>query len=146
MLRTHRLYVQPLFAMLLVSATGVANAAEPAGKNWHGDWSTARRESQAQGRPILLFVTMDNCYYCTKMSHETFGDSHVMQDIERDFLLARVSSERNPDLVRRLNVRLFPTTVILGPDETVIDSISGYVGPQQFRSRLKSTGKRIARR
>ena len=146
MLRVNQFYDQSLFAMLLVAASGVASAAEPVGKNWYCDWNSARRESQVQGRPMLLFVTMDHCYYCTKMCQETFGDSRVMQDIERDFLLTRIQSESNPDLVRKLNVRLFPTTVIVGPDETVIDSMSGYVGPEQLRSRLKSAGQKTVRR
>jgi len=61
-------------------------------------------------------------------------------------VLASIDRERCPKLVRKLNVRAFPTTVIVGPDETVIDSMTGFVGPDQLRTRLKLAGEKIARR
>jgi uncharacterized protein YyaL (SSP411 family) len=142
MLRIHF----PLFVLLALAAAGAANAADPPGKNWHRDCSSAFAESQAQGRPILIFVTMDHCYYCEKMCRETYSDDQLLQDIESEYVLASIDRERCPKLVRKLNVRAFPTTVIVGPDETVIDSMTGFVGPDQLRTRLKLAGEKIARR
>jgi uncharacterized protein YyaL (SSP411 family) len=140
--RTH----SPLLVLLLFAAAGATNAAEPPGTNWHRDCHSAFVESQAQGRPILFFVTMDHCYYCEKMCRETYSDNGLLHDIERDYVLASIDHERCPNLVRKLNVRLFPTTVIVGPDETVIDSMTGFVGPEDLRSRLKTAEAKIARR
>ena len=134
------------FVLLMFAAAGAANAAEPPGANWHRDCNSAFAESQAQGRPILFFVTMDHCYYCEKMCQETYSDNLLVQDIERDYILASIDPERCPKLVRKLNVRVFPTTVIVGPDETVIDSMTGFVRPDQLRSRLNAAEAKIARR
>jgi uncharacterized protein YyaL (SSP411 family) len=142
MLRIH----SPLFMLLAFAAAGPANAAEPPGKNWHRDCTSAFEESQAQGRPILFFVTMDHCFYCEKMCRETYSDNRLLEDIERDYVLASIDRNRCPKLVRKLNVRAFPTTVIVGPDDTVIDSMTGFVGPDQLRSRLKSAEAKIASR
>jgi protein disulfide-isomerase len=144
MLRNHSAYVQ-LFALLMLTASGVG-AGEPAGKNWHRDWNSAWKASQAQDRPILLFVTMENCHYCDRMCQNTYGNKQVLQDLERGYVLASIDSDRNPNLVRRLNVRLFPTTLIIGRDNKVIDSMPGYVGPEQLRSRLKTAETRLAAR
>ncbi|HEX2473827.1 MAG TPA: thioredoxin family protein [Lacipirellulaceae bacterium] len=142
MLRIH----SPLFAMLLFAAAGATHAAEPPGEKWHRDCNSAFVESQTQGRPILFFVTMDHCYYCEKMCRETYSDNQLLEDIEHDYVLASIDRERCPRLVSKLNVRVFPTTVIMGPDETVIDSMTGFVGPDQLRSRLKVAEGKIARR
>jgi uncharacterized protein YyaL (SSP411 family) len=142
MLRIHSL----LFALLLFAAAGAANAAEPPGQKWHRDCTSAFAESQAQGRPILFFVTMDHCYYCDKMCSETYGDNQLLEDIERDYVLASIDRKRCPKLVQKLNVRVFPTTVIVGPDETVIDSMTGFVRPDQLRSRLNAAEAKIAHR
>jgi uncharacterized protein YyaL (SSP411 family) len=142
MLRIH----YPFFVLLLFAAAGATNAAEPPGKKWHRDCNSAFEESQAQGRPILFFVTMDHCYYCEKMCSETYSDNGLLEDIERDYVLASIDRKRCPKLVQKLNVRVFPTTVIVGPDETVIDSMTGFVGPDQLRSRLNAAEAKIARR
>ena len=134
------------FVLLLFAAAGATNAAEPPGSNWHRDCNSAFTESQAQGRPILFFVTMDHCYYCDKMCQETYSDNRLLEDIERDYVLASIDRKRCPKLVRKLNVRVFPTTVIVGPDETVIDSMPGFVRPEELRSRLQAAGAKIARR
>jgi len=135
-----------LFWLVAVAASGAAWAGEPAGRTWHHDWNSARRASQDEGRPILMFVTMKCCYHCEKMRHETYGNSHVVDDIHRDFVPVTIDSKNYPEIVDKLKVRLFPTTVIIGRDGTVIDSISGYVGPEQMRSWLKSSGTKIASR
>jgi len=144
--RFHLFRLVLMAAPALMAASGAACAAEPTGKTWHRDWNSAWDASQTEGRPILIFVTNKCCYYCEKMRTETYGNSVVVDDIQRDFVSASIDSKRYPEIVERLNVRLFPTTVIIGRDGTVIDSMPGYVGPEQFRSWLKSSGTKIARR
>lgn len=135
------LWIAPL---LLFAA--VAGGGEPAGKDWHHDWPTAWRDSQAQDRPILLFITMEHCHYCEKMSRETYADGGVVDELDSSFVRASIDSDRDPRLVRQLNVQAFPTTVILGPDAHVIDSMKGYVGPEQLRTRLRAASAKVARR
>jgi uncharacterized protein YyaL (SSP411 family) len=142
MLRNH----SPLCVLLLFAAASASNAAEPPGTKWHRDCNSAFEESQAQGRPILFFVTMDHCYYCEKMCRETYGDNQLLEDLERDYVLTSIDRERCPKLVRKLNVRVFPTTVIVGPDEKVIDSMTGFVRPEEMRSRLNAAGAKLASR
>ena len=129
----------PLFCLLAIAASSVAYATEPSGENWHRDWDSALAASQEQGRPILCFVTMgDGCYYCEKMVRSTYSDPRVLEEIDRDFVLASIDSNRHPQIAKKLKVRLFPTTVIVGVDAKVIDSKAGYAGPDQLRSWLKT--------
>jgi thioredoxin-related protein len=149
MLRTNRLVVlrsrSSLCVLLIFVALGVVTAREPVDGNWHRDWDSAWHEAQAQDRPILCFVTMESCYYCEKMSRDTYSNRDVLQLIQRDYVLASTDVNRDPELIRRLNIRQFPTTLIIGADASVVDAITGYVGPEQLRARLMAAG-RISRR
>lgn len=136
----------PFITLMLLVAGSAAGAGEPPGKNWHQDWTSAWKDSQTRGRPILFFVTMEHCHYCDKMCRETYRDDKVLEQLEREFVLASIDSDRYPNLVRKLNVEMFPTTVIVSPDARVIDSMSGYVGPERLRVRLQAAGAKIARR
>jgi thioredoxin-related protein len=135
-----------LLCFVLMVASCAVCAAEESGKTWHRDWNSAWDASQAEGRPILIFVTNKCCYYCEKMRTETYGNSLVVDEIQREFVPASIDSKSHPDIVKRLNVRLFPTTFIIGSDGTVIDSKPGFVGPDQLRSWLRTSEMKIARR
>jgi protein disulfide-isomerase len=129
-----------------MAASSAACAAEPHHTTWHRDWTSAREASQSEGRPMLVFVTSKCCYYCEKMRTETYGNSSLVDDIEREFVPASIDSKQYPEVADRLNVRLYPTTVIIGSDGQVIATKPGYVGPEQLRSWLKTSGEKIARR
>jgi thioredoxin-related protein len=150
MLRFHFNYVNKsvgqLLCLVAMVASVTANAGEPRGKNWHQSWKSAWQASQAEGRPILMFVTMDGCYYCEKMRRETYANSQVLDDLRRNFVLVSIDSTRNPKTVSKLNLHRFPTTLIVSRDAKVIDSMSGYAGPEQLRSWLKASGSKLARR
>ena len=135
-----------LLCFVLMVASSAVCVAEESGKTWHRDWNSALDASQAEGRPILIFVTNKCCYYCEKMRTETYGNSLVVEDIEREFVTASIDSKSHPEIVERLKVRLFPTTFIIGSDGTVIDSKPGYVGPEQFRTWLRTSGMKVAQR
>jgi protein disulfide-isomerase len=135
-----------LLSFVLMVASSAVCAAEPSGKNWHHDWDSAWDASQAEGRPILIFVTKKCCFYCDKMRNDTYGNSSVLDDIDRDFVPLTIDSDRYPDIVSKYNVRLFPTTVIIGSDAEVIGTKAGYMGPEQMRSWLKAYGARVAKR
>ena len=135
-----------LLIVALMATSGVVVAAEQSGDNWHHDWDSAWDASQADGRPILIFVTKKCCYYCEKMKNDTYGNTRVVDEIQRDFIPVTIDSARYPNIVSKLNIRLFPTTVIIGSDASVIDTKPGYVGPEQMRSWLKTYGTRLAQR
>jgi protein disulfide-isomerase len=136
----------PVLCFVLMAASSAACAAEPHNKTWHHDWNSAWDASQSEGRPMLIFVTSKCCYYCEKMRTETYGNSLVVDDIQREFVPASIDSKQYPDIADKLNVRLYPTTVIIGSDGRLIDSKPGYVGPEQFRSWLKTSNTKIVRR
>ena len=122
----------------------VAGGDERAAESWDHDWPAAWKQSQASGRPILLFITSEHCYYCDKMNRETYRDDDVRDELDSRFVTVAIDSDDHPRLVRKLNIETFPTTLIVGPDAYVIDTVTGYLSPQQMRSRLKRAGEKLA--
>lgn len=123
---------------LLAACTPAAFAAHPAGDMWQRDLNVAWKKMQTTGRPMVLFITMDACYYCDKMLAETYANRAVVSDLNAGFVPAVAHSAEHPRLVARLGVESFPTTVIIGADSKVIDSIAGFVEADQFRRHLQA--------
>jgi protein disulfide-isomerase len=98
-------------------------------------WTAA----QKSGRPILVYVTSQNCPHCTRMVGETYQRSTVREFVGSSFETVLVDRTEQPELAQKLRVRWFPTTLVVGPDNKVIDVIEGYVDAAAFARRLQTT-------
>jgi thiol-disulfide isomerase/thioredoxin len=97
-------------------------------------WTAAQKSN----RPILLFVTMPGCPHCEKMMEETYHLPKVEHFISESFESIHVNSNTQPTLVKSLKVKWFPTTVLVGPNNKVVDVIEGYVDAKTFERRLQT--------
>ena len=99
---------------------------------------------QTTGRPLVLFVTMDACYYCDKMVNETYANRGVCSDLMENFVPAIAHSDDHPNFIRKLGIETFPTTLIIGADSKVMDSITGFVSAKKFRRHLQAARTQAA--
>lgn len=95
-----------------------------------------------EARPMLLFVTREGCLYCVRMKQQTYADAGVASEITRSFVATTVDGLQQQSLVRQLGVRVYPTTVIISPQNEVLDVIDGFVDSNVLRSRLAAVTSR----
>ncbi len=90
----------------------------------------------ASKKPLLVMFTSDHCVYCRKMLAETYGHSGVQQMLagRTESVLAHASEYR--DLVKRMGIHGFPTTLLIAPDGQVLDMMEGFVEPRVFAQRV----------
>lgn len=131
-----------MLLLLVGGASAVAADAEPA-ILWQDDVNEAWKTSQAQQRPMLLFVTASGCAYCSKMKRETYADRDVIADVSRHFVPATVDAGGQTSLIEKLGVRVFPTTLIIAPNAELLDAISGYVPAETLRNRIAGANQRL---
>jgi len=117
-------------------------SAEKSAIQWKSDPAEAHRLARQWNRPMLLLITMDGCFYCTKMKQSTYRDAVLASDITNHFVAARVDSKQYATLARELGVQVYPTTVIISPDYKVVDVIRGYVNAKKLRRRLAVVTRR----
>ncbi|MBX3434577.1 MAG: thioredoxin family protein [Pirellulales bacterium] len=97
-------------------------------------WTAAQKTN----RPILLYVTSPGCPHCVKMVSETFQAPHISPLVSESFETVYVDRAVQPELVAKLKVRWFPTTIVVGANNKVIDVLEGYVDPLAFTTRIKT--------
>ena len=98
-------------------------------------WTSA----QETNRPILLFATSTNCPHCVRMVGETFKAPQVNGFINDSFETVYVSRNEHPELAAKLKIRMFPTTIVVGPNNVVLDVMEGYIEPKAFAQRLQAS-------
>lgn len=140
--------VPGVLVICLLAATamgqGVEETRAKGGLQWEPDLKTAWRAAREQQRPLLLFLTMDNCSHCQKMKQTTLQDKGVQTDIDSRFVAVTLNVKDEPDFVKKLGVSAMPTTVIIQPNGDVVESMRGYLSAKQFREKLLSTARQAA--
>ncbi len=105
---------------------------------WHKDIEAAWQSTQQNGRPLLVFVTRDQCYYCDKMKEGTYANPLVVASLRASFVSLILDGRGQSPLLRELNVKGYPSTFVISPDAVVLDRIDGYVTPEALATRLKA--------
>lgn len=103
---------------------------------WQKDIAQAWQTTQENGRPLLVFVTRDHCYYCTKMKDGTYASPAVARSVQAAFVPLMLDGADQTPLLRELNVRGYPSTFIISAQAVVLDRIDGYVTPEVLANRL----------
>ena len=121
--------------MLLMVAMAAAPAfGEPI--EWSHDVDAAWERTVREGRPLLLFITRSRCKYCVQMKTTTLVDAQVTDQVMSDFVPVAIDPQSEPELIKELNIKSFPTTLIVSPDALMLDQIKGYLPPAEFQKRL----------
>lgn len=66
--------------------------------HWRPWGSAAFAEARASHRPILLSIGYAACHWCHVMAHESFENSEIAAQMNRDFVCVKVDREERPDV------------------------------------------------
>ena len=70
---------------------------------------------------------------------ESYRDANMEQMLVDSFETMYVTRNQHPALVKKLKVKWFPTTVIVGRNNKIMDVIEGYVDQPTLRRRLQTS-------
>jgi thioredoxin-related protein len=130
---------------LIGVSSWAAEAPKSAGQPWHSDLKSAWETASEQQRPLLVFLTTDGCAYCQKMKQTTLRDKGVQVDVSTRFIPVVLNAKDEPDLVKLLKIRVYPSVVVIEPSGDVVESISGYQTAKQLRDKLAPKTRQAAR-
>ncbi|MEO8271541.1 MAG: thioredoxin family protein [Aureliella sp.] len=101
---------------------------------WLRSAEKAGEVAAQSGKPILVYIRSSNCHYCDLMQTNVWQDPATVDTVMRDFVPLKLTREENPEAVKVLQVKGFPTTVIFSADRRYVDRLDGYVEADRFRS------------
>jgi hypothetical protein len=103
----------------------------------HASYPAAWTAAQESNRPILVYVSMPQCPHCTMMLDKTYTQPEVDELVKGSFETVEAGRYTHATLISKLHVRWYPTTVLVGPNNKVLDMIEGYVDANTFKRRLQ---------
>ena len=142
----------PTFALLI--ALGSSLQAEPTrqvesrtkGLFTHATVQQAWKSAATNNKPLLVMFTSDNCIYCRKMMKETYRHPAIMRMLSENTETVVAHARDYRDLVKKLGVRGYPSTLLVSPQGEVLEFMEGFVDAQTFAARISPLlQKRTAR-
>lgn len=128
--------VPQVTAEVIVAPTASVDAKD-APRFKHASYPLAWTAAQESNRPILVYVSMPQCPHCTLMLDKTYEQSEVDELVKGSFETMQAGRYTHATLISKLHVRWYPTTVLVGPNNKVLDMIEGYVDANTFKRRLQ---------
>jgi thioredoxin-related protein len=87
-------------------------------------------------RPLVIMFKSDRCPHCDRMLAETYAHPQIRQFLYDNAETALAHSRDYADLVKRLGIRGYPTTLVISAEGQIVDSVEGYVEPVEFARRI----------
>src|SRR5262245_54397548 len=129
--QTVALPVVCLLAALVLPAAGRADEVR-----WRTDYARALKEAAASGRPMLLNIGGDNCFWCKQLDARTFIDADLIKLLNDRFIPLKVDGDRDTYLVQALKIQSYPTLVFAGADGTILGFREGFLEADKLHAQL----------
>lgn len=97
---------------------------------------TAWKSASQAHRPLIVLFTADRCPHCDRMVVETFADPRVRTLVVPRAETALAHDQTDRELIAKLRVRAFPTTLVVSDQGMIVDVVEGYLPPEEFVGRV----------
>ena len=117
---------------------GGAAATGKAPDLWGQDFEQAQAQAKAGHKLVLLDTYAVWCAQCKELDEKTWPDPQVAAWIKEHAIPVKVDADKvRPDLARRLQIRSFPTVVLLDGDGVEVRRSLGFQEPAAMLAWLK---------
>ena len=121
------------------SAAGSAPTAAGSEIPWLRSATEAAIQSQATGKPILVYVRSKNCHYCDLLQKNTWQDPATKARVMKEMIPLKLTLEENKEAIEAMKVKGFPSVIVFSPQREFIGRYDGYMTPEQFQSQVSKS-------
>lgn len=88
------------------------------------------------GKPLIIDLYADWCTYCKVLENEIFPSGPVAKELEK-FISVRLNGEEFPNLMKRYEVKGYPTILFLDKNGNYIDKLTGLPSAEMIITKLQ---------
>ncbi len=107
-----------------------------------GDLKSALVKGRSTNKPVMVVVKSESCAYCDKMKTETLN-TQLVRNNTQEFIKVTVD-KGSPDADRYLpDTRYTPTVYFISPKLKIVNTVSGYLGRDDFNLWVDDTKRKL---
>ena len=131
--------VETFLKVDLLPKGGAAVAAQDEHAGWmEQDLEGALAKAKAEKKVVLVDIYADWCAQCKELDEKTWPDAALKQWIAANAVPIRIDTDaRRKDLATKLQIRSYPTVLLLDADGRELRRILGFQKPETMRAWLE---------
>ena len=134
-----RLRFSALLALVSLAPAAAAGAPPaPSAPHWHDRLTPALAEAAKTHRLVLVDLYADWCAWCKTLDEQVYSTPEF-RDKARDFVLARIDVDRDPEgleLQARFSAETLPTMLILDENRVKVGAVEGFRPLASYLARI----------
>ncbi|WP_168564538.1 thioredoxin family protein [Crateriforma spongiae] len=103
---------------------------------WHQSLEDGWNASRKTGLPMVIFITSENCVYCQAMEKRTWCNDSIAGQLVGRFIPIHLKKGRNDTVLSRIQLKMYPTTLLATPEGKVVQHRDGFQPPENVLSFL----------
>lgn len=112
-----------LFGMIIGLVTSCALSVDCLAKEPVKDYDVAIQSAREEQKNVLVIFSLDNCHYCDVLKKDLFNLKGV-----DNYIVCVLDSRVNKRLTGKMNIKKWPTSVIMTVGKEVQGEVSRFVG------------------
>ena len=124
--------------LLFTIVAAFPNVTYAQGVQWQTDSSHALQQASTTERLVLMKFTADWCGHCKRMERITFSDPATAEVVQRNFVPLLIDIEKHGDIAKQFRIKGLPCLLIVTPDMTILERITGYHTSKKLIPKLNS--------
>ncbi|HCZ33542.1 MAG TPA: hypothetical protein DHV93_08855 [Holophagaceae bacterium] len=123
----------------LLPRGGAAAVAKDEHSGWmEQDLEGALARAKAEKKLVLVDIYADWCAQCKELDEKTWPDAALKQWIAQNAVAIRIDTDaRRKDLAEKLQIRSYPTVILLDAEGKELRRILGFQKPETMKAWLE---------
>jgi len=130
---------ETVLAVELLPRGGATSAAKEEHTGWlEQDLEGALARAKAERKLVLVDIYADWCAQCRELDEKTWPDAGIQQWITQNAVAIRIDTDaRRKDLAEKLQIRSYPTVLLLDAEGRELRRILGFQKPETMKAWLE---------
>ncbi len=109
---------------------------------WVTDLKKGLGEAKASGKPVMIDVYTDWCYWCKELDAKTYKDPKVVS-LSKSFVNIKVNPEKDrvvADFIKNYEINGYPTILFVEHTGDLLLKVGGFLGGPEFLKKMQEVG------
>lgn len=97
-----------------------------------GLFASVFEKAKEEDKLVYIYAHSNSCDVCVRMDKDTYSNPKIAAVLDEKYIFVVLEGDENYDIIKKLNIEIYPTALIYLPNGKLIIAIVEYMGPNKL--------------